>query len=227
MPDEVQFLDRVLFLFGDFGVRVHHWLLLVEFTLESVAVLEVPGALAHWLIVLEASLPVEAVRVDPLSGLHLALFPGSDQFHACFLKHIGAVALLLAEAPPARINITGFLIGEDTLSVTLTIFPVTMVLTDVVVDHLADAVPRVRLPLAVVLVTLLEVTVDSTALSVPVEEVALVDIVVLVRSGTLASETSGGGLDFAILSHELVLGSFFSFFGHPASQALLFSGFKL
>ena len=141
MPDEVQFLGRVrVYLFWNFRIRVHLWLLLVEVTFESVSVLEVPGTPAHWLIVLKVSFPVEAVRIDPLPGLHLALFPRADQFHACFLKHIGAVALLLAEAPPARINITGLLIGEDTLSVTLTIFPVTMVLTDVVVDHLADAV---------------------------------------------------------------------------------------
>ena len=229
LPDEIQLLLLALlfFLCGNLGVRVNDGLPLVKLTLESVAILEVPGTFAHGLVVLEVSLPVEAVRVDPLSGLHLALLPGSNQFHACFLKNIGAVTLLLTEAPPARINITGFLIGEDTFSVALTVLPVTMVLTDVVVDHLADAVSSVGLPLALVLVALLEVTVDTTALSVSVEEVALIDVLVLVGGSTLASETSGCRFDFAILSHELILGSFFSFFSHPASRALLISGFKL
>ena len=59
---------------------------LLELTLERVAILEEPGTGALRLVVLEVALEVEAVRVDPLSRLKLAIFPLSIHLHARLLE---------------------------------------------------------------------------------------------------------------------------------------------
>ena len=59
---------------------------LLKLTLELVAILEEPGSGALRLVVLEITLEVKPVRVDPLTRVKLTIFPLSVHLHACLLE---------------------------------------------------------------------------------------------------------------------------------------------
>ena len=59
---------------------------LLKLTLELVAILEEPGSWALRFVVLEITLEVKPVRVDPLTRVKLAIFPLSVHLHACLLE---------------------------------------------------------------------------------------------------------------------------------------------
>ena len=59
---------------------------LLKLTLELVAILEEPGSGALRLVVLEITLEVKPVRVDPLTRVKLTIFPLSVHLHACLFE---------------------------------------------------------------------------------------------------------------------------------------------
>ena len=196
-------------------LRIRFWLiltlslcLLLESALQSVAILEEPGAGALWFVVLEATLEVDAVGIDPLALQQLALGPLTSHFHARCLEDVGAVALLLTVLPPAGVDIA-IDVSESALTVTTAILPVAVVLADISVDLLADAALHVLFPAALVAVARLHVAIDAGAGADPVDEVALVNVAIVVESGTVACETARGRLHLVVLGPQLV-GALFS-----------------
>ena len=59
---------------------------LLKLTLELVAILEEPGSGALRLVVLEITLEVKPIRVDPLTRVKLTIFPLSVHLHACLFE---------------------------------------------------------------------------------------------------------------------------------------------
>ena len=59
---------------------------LLKLTLELVAILEEPGSGALGFVVLEVTLEVKPVGVDPLTRVQLTVFPLSVHLHACLLE---------------------------------------------------------------------------------------------------------------------------------------------
>lgn len=178
--------------------------LLFKGALECVSVLEVPSAGALRFVVREGSLEVEAVGVDPLTSCQASVLPVAGHLHACLLEHVCAVAHLLSILPPAGVNVTIF-VGEDTLTVATSILPIAVILTDSVVDHFADTILDVVVPAAFKAMERLGVAVDTCALTLTVDEVTLIDIAILVSSGTEAGESTRARLSLVVLGHELVL----------------------
>ena len=93
------------------------------------------------------------------------------------------------------------------------VFPVAVILANVVVLHLADAGFSVLVPVALVAVERLAVDVDTSALSAAVDEVANVGVTVLVCGSTLAREATRARLQLVVLSTKLIL-TFVSFLRH-------------
>ena len=93
------------------------------------------------------------------------------------------------------------------------VLPVAVILTDVVVLHLADAGLGVLVPVALVTMTRLVVHVDTGALAGSVDKVTNVGVAVLVGSSTLASEATRASLQLVVLSTKLIL-TLISFLRH-------------
>lgn len=186
--------------------------LLFEGALERVSILEVPGARALRLVVGELALEVESVGVDPLAGRELAALPVARHLHARLLELVRAVAGLLSVLPPSGVDVA-VLVCEDAFTVAPSVLPVTVVLADSIVEHLADAGLHILFPTAFVAVASLRVPVDTSSETSAVDEVTLVDIAILVGRGTVARETTRARLRLVVLRDELVL-AFFSVFRH-------------
>ena len=120
----------------------------------------------------------------------------------------------LAVFPPARVNVT-VLVGEDTLTVAPAVLPVAVILTNVVVSHLANAGLCVFVPVTLVAMARLVVVVDAGALSSTVDEVTNVGVTVLVRRSTLASEATRARLQLVVLRTKLIL-TFFTSLRHDS-----------
>lgn len=186
-------LDRVAFavdllLAGRVILTLNLWLLL-ESALESVAVAEEPRAGALRFIVSELALEVDTVGINPLAGLKLTIGPLTTHFHASLLEHVAAITLLLAVLPPAGVHVS-VLIREHALTVATAVLPVAMELTDAVVDHFANATLVVLFPAAFVAVARLLVAIDASAGTDTINEVALINVTVLIVGRTLTSETT-------------------------------------
>ena len=199
---------RVEFLFRRRLILTLLLHLLLKSTLKSVAVAEVPGTFALRLVVGKAALEVDSVGVDPLAGGDLASLPLSTHLHSSLLEDVGAVALLLAVLPPSGVDVT-VLVGEHAFAVATAVLPVTMVLTDSAVCHLADATLLVLFPATVVLVALRLVTVDTRSGADTINEVTLIDVAVIVEGSTGAGVTTRRSLHLIVLGTELINGSLF------------------
>ena len=85
------------------------------------------------------------------------------------------------------------------------VLPISVVLSVSAIVHLTDTLSFVLQPAAFVAIACLVIAIDTCAFSDSVDEVALVDILVLVCGGSLAGEATGRGLLLVILSPELIL----------------------
>lgn len=90
-------------------------------SLNNVAVLEVPGALAGGLVVFELSFVVVTVGEYPLSLNQLVFMPFSGESHGRLVENVSALAVLLAVAPLSGVHVLVG-IGIEPLSVLLALF---------------------------------------------------------------------------------------------------------
>ena len=70
-------------------------------TVERVSILKVPDAFSLGFVVLELTLEVDTVGVDPATFSNLTLLPLTEKLHAGFLEQVSTSAFLVTEAPPA------------------------------------------------------------------------------------------------------------------------------
>jgi hypothetical protein len=54
------------------------------------------------------------------------MFPIANHFHVSFFSNEGSLALLLAETPPSRVDVSIF-VYKDALSVSAVILPITLI----------------------------------------------------------------------------------------------------
>jgi len=149
---------------------------LCVFSLHNVTVDENPFASTLGLVLVELALEVRAVRVDPLSSDELSVFVLADVFLSSLVDDVGALAFFVSVYPLAGVDIR-INVSHDAFSVTVAVFPVSIVISDTNVFLLADAVLLVPVPLTAVgnrnlriLGLLGSIRIDTLALSHSVDE---------------------------------------------------------
>ena len=171
-----------------------------------------PNAVALWFVVLKATLEVDSIGVDPSAIVQLALLPVAGHLHARLLEQVCAIAVFVAILPPARVHVT-VLVGEDALTMAATVFPVAVVLANIVVELLADATFGVGNPAALIAIAIL-VTINAVSLSLASLILALVDVTILVGGCSSACEASRRLLFNAFVSDKLIFSFTFSVLAH-------------
>ena len=159
--------------------------MLLKGAIDGVTIEEVPGSLAHRLVVCKAALEVDTIRVDPLASHNLTVLPLASHLHPRLLEAVCAVALLDTVLVPAGVDIA-VLVGELALAMHAVVLPVALVVAFAEVLHLTDARPHVVFPAALIHVLLLPVAVDSLAAADALEVLSVVDVAVLVVGCGLA-----------------------------------------
>ncbi len=146
------------------------------------------------LVLLELSFEVGAIGEDPATLDEGAVEPLSHELHASLSEGVCATSFLFAVFPPASVRV--FVdVGENAFTVSFAIFPVTVILSFLFIDHLPDAVLLVRFEVPFILVPR-QVGVLPSALadlpfssqSHPFFEVAFVDLHVAVHRRRPARE---------------------------------------
>ena len=168
-------------------------------TPANVAVGKVPQTLALRLVVLEVADEVSAIFVDPLAVLHGARLERTLVLHAGLEEDIGALTVLLATSPLARVDIL-VLINEGALTVTKAVLPVAVVRTLAREDLLADTILHVVGPATNILVLLTlflgtklrESVCALVAVAEALLEGTIEHVTVGVRGDTLAGVVSRG-----------------------------------
>eukprot|EP00354_Favella_ehrenbergii_P010011 CAMPEP_0170466672 /NCGR_PEP_ID=MMETSP0123-20130129/10541_1 /TAXON_ID=182087 /ORGANISM="Favella ehrenbergii, Strain Fehren 1" /LENGTH=224 /DNA_ID=CAMNT_0010732853 /DNA_START=58 /DNA_END=730 /DNA_ORIENTATION=- len=180
--------------------------------LDDVAVCEFPAASSLGLVESEVALEEGTVGVEPFTFHELAVLEGANVFLARLLEDVGALAVLLASDPVARVDI--FVdVGHDALAAALTILPVTVVLAHTSIFLLADAMLLVVNPGTLVGNLLLfgalgTIGVFTLAFAFATNEVARVSVAVRVVSCALASVVAGSGVGVALSINKRVLAFF-------------------
>ena len=105
---------------------------------DFVSVAEHPLAVPFWLVVIEVSFEVAAVRILPLPGDHLPLQELAYELLTRFCENVRSFSVLLAIRPVSRVNVSIF-IGHHALAVAFTILPVAVVISDAFVVLFADS----------------------------------------------------------------------------------------
>ena len=118
-------------------------------SLDAVAISEVPAAGALRLIETELAGEVGAVRVLPFAVDELSVFESSNILLLGVVEDVGSLSVFLAICPVSRIDIF-IKVGHDTLTMSLTILPVTVVVTNLSIRLSADTVLLVALPLSLI-----------------------------------------------------------------------------
>lgn len=208
--------------FGVFGVFVGDDRLTVV-PGQSVAVVDVPHALAAGLVVLELAGVAGAVLEDPLAFVHLPLDPAADQLHVRVRVDVGALAVLLVELPPPRVAVA-VRVHVGALAVLVAVLPLPVVLALASVGQLADSVLHVASEVALVLVPV-GVDVLALAFAHAIVVLAVVLVVVGVNSIPPSGVVSGVLAFFSAFLGELV-GLSFSLFCHQF-QIIIIDKFKL
>ena len=134
-------LDLISLDIGSLGLSVD--------AIHLVSVSEVPAASPLWLVAAELALEVGAVWIQPLATHELSILELSDVFLGGVIEDVGALAILLAISPVARVNVF-VSVGHDSLSMALAGLPVAVVLAHLRVLLLADALLEIVLPLSLV-----------------------------------------------------------------------------
>ena len=111
-----------------------------------VSVFEMPSSFTLWLIVIKGSLEVRTVWIDPFTLDELSRFEQADILHTGLIEHISALAVFLSILPLSRVDV--FIgVNHNSFSVSLAIQPVTIVLSNIEVRLLSNAVFLIHLPL--------------------------------------------------------------------------------
>jgi len=97
-----------------------------------------PFAFALWLVVVKLACELGAVGIFPLSLRNLAIIPFSYEFHSCLEEYICTLSMLLTIFPVSRVDIL-VNIGHDSFTVSEVIFPVTVVCALSYIDHFTNA----------------------------------------------------------------------------------------
>ena len=163
--------------------------MLLKGAIDGVTIEEVPGALAHRLVVCKAALEVDTIWVDPLASHDLTVLPLASHLHFCLLEAVSAVALFYTVLIPAGVYISIF-VGELTLAVHAIVLPVALVVTHAEVLHLTNARPHVVFPASLIHVLRLPIAVDSLAVADAFNVIAIVDVAILVVRCGLACEAA-------------------------------------
>ena len=87
--------------------------------------------------------------------------------------------------------------------------PVTVVLANTVVGHLADTVLSVGRPIALVLVARFVVTVRAAAVTASIKEVSLEDVTIVIGGRSESGKAPRARLKLVVLSSKLIF-AFFS-----------------
>lgn len=118
-------------------------------SLDNISVLKMPLALALRLVVFEVAVEVGPVGIEPLSVDDLAGLERAYELASRFVEDVGALALLVAVRPLARVNVAVQVL-HHALAVLLSFLPVARVLALPDVVLLANAVLQIIFPLAYV-----------------------------------------------------------------------------
>eukprot|EP00356_Strombidium_inclinatum_P002847 CAMPEP_0170481016 /NCGR_PEP_ID=MMETSP0208-20121228/1623_1 /TAXON_ID=197538 /ORGANISM="Strombidium inclinatum, Strain S3" /LENGTH=236 /DNA_ID=CAMNT_0010753645 /DNA_START=1 /DNA_END=708 /DNA_ORIENTATION=- len=118
-------------------------------TLDDVSVLEHPLAGALGLVVIEIAREEGAIGVLPLALYDLASLERTHEFLLSLFKYVSSLSVLLSILPLTRVNIAVYVL-HDAFSVLLTLLPVAMVDSEARDSFLADAVLQIIIPLAFV-----------------------------------------------------------------------------
>ena len=150
-----------------------------------VSVRKDPAAFAVRLVIGKAPGEAGSVGHDPVACNNFVVFPVTGQLQIIFRGVVGALALLVSKAPPTGINVARN-VGENALSVTVAVFPITLVLSLSIVAHAAKAVSFVLDPATVILVASGSISIATASVSNSVEVLTFVNIAVGVGSSGLA-----------------------------------------
>ena len=163
-----------------------------------------PAAVALWLIIIEITLKVSSILVEPLSVDHLAILELTHVFHACLLKDVRAIAILLAIFPLARVDVLVF-IDHDTFSVSLSILPVAVIATNTCIDLHSNSVfvivcPGTFISIFNLFSTMFVIGVGSI-ITMPqtIFEVTVIDITIWIGCRTLSIIVSRSVLVFTVI----------------------------
>lgn len=113
--------------------------------LHDVSICKVPLALSFRLIVAKVALKEGAVRVKPLATDKLSIFEGADIFFFSLEEDVGALAVLVAICPAARVHIL-VQVGHDSFAVTTTLLPVAVVFAHILIRLFSNSRLLVVLP---------------------------------------------------------------------------------
>jgi hypothetical protein len=141
-----------------------------------IAIREVPGSLARWFVIFKVALKINAIWINPTTIFDLSILPVAEHLHSGRFACVVTSSFLLAESPPARVDIT---VGvcEYTFTVTPTIFPVALILSNNLfwflsffwlrtfhaINHFTNTVFEILYPFTIINVSALSISVCSTS----------------------------------------------------------------
>ena len=115
------------------------------FTFNNIPINKLPLAFAFGLVVIKGPNKLRAIWVFPFTSCNLSKFPFPNWFHSCLKEYISALAMFLSLFPVTWINVL-ILIGHNTLTVSLTVGPVTVVRAYSCINHFSNAIFEVIFP---------------------------------------------------------------------------------
>ena len=118
-------------------------------TFDAVLVGEVPATLSLWLVEAEVAFEVWTVRIEPLAANKLSVLEVADVLLSRLEEDVSALSILLSIGPVARVDIF-IQVGHDAFTVSVSIFPVPVIFTNLSIHLFADTVLLVVLPCALV-----------------------------------------------------------------------------
>jgi len=118
-------------------------------TLDNVSVGEVPFTLSLWLVKSEGALEVGTVGISPLSVHEVAILETSNVLLSCLFEDVSTLSVLLSLSPVARVDVL-VLVSHHAFSVTFTLLPVAVILTDILVCLFTDSALLIVFPGALI-----------------------------------------------------------------------------
>ena len=97
-----------------------------------------PFTLSFWLVESEAALKVGSVGITPLSLHEVSILESANVLFARQFKDVGALTVFLSIGPVTGVDVLIF-VSHNAFTMTLTILPVAIIFTDILVLLLADA----------------------------------------------------------------------------------------
>ena len=116
---------------------------------HRVSVLEMPLASSLGHVVVKGTLEVSSVRIQPLAFHHGPRAEGAHELHSSLVEYIGTLSIFVTVLPLSAVDVL-VVVNHHSFPVTLAVLPVTVVLPELVVVLLADAVLQVLLPFTLV-----------------------------------------------------------------------------